>query len=84
MSMGADDYITKPVKYTDLIRAIEVRLQKTEAVISHLSQKLKLTDNEELTIRRAELTGLLETNLRLREESADRTAISQNIKSDSG
>ena len=59
MNMGADDYITKPVKYNDLIRAIEVRLEKKEAVTSHLSQKLRLTEDEETATRRAELTRLL-------------------------
>src|SRR5258708_3396489 len=30
MNLGADDYLTKPVANTDLIRAIEARLRRTE------------------------------------------------------
>jgi two-component system, sensor histidine kinase and response regulator len=40
MSLGADDYLTKPFKAEDVLRAIEVRLQKKEQLVEEV-QKLK-------------------------------------------
>ena len=60
MNLGADDYITKPVKYNDLIRAIEVRLEKKAVITSHLSQLLNVTSDELVSARKAELAHLLE------------------------
>ncbi|MES2558374.1 MAG: response regulator [Bacteroidota bacterium] len=34
MSMGADDYLTKPFENTELLRAVEVRLKKSEIIRS--------------------------------------------------
>lgn len=34
MSMGADDYLTKPFEHTELLRAVEVRLKKNEVLRS--------------------------------------------------
>jgi len=34
MNLGADDYITKPFEETDLLQAIETRLQRSEKLIS--------------------------------------------------
>jgi two-component system, sensor histidine kinase and response regulator len=42
MSLGADDYLTKPFKAEDVLRAIEVRLLKKE----HLVEELKELKND--------------------------------------
>lgn len=41
MSMGADDYISKPFDETDLLTAIENRLRKSEAIKLHFSGELE-------------------------------------------
>lgn len=59
MGLGADDYITKPVSHTDLIKAIEVRLSK----IKKITSELKTTQSEPITddmfIDRENLKSLL-------------------------
>ena len=40
MSLGADDYITKPYKGTELIRAVEIRLEKSRKMKELLTTKL--------------------------------------------
>jgi CRP/FNR family transcriptional regulator, cyclic AMP receptor protein len=44
MQLGADDYITKPFNPTELLHAIEIRLQKHNKVNEQL-QKLVITDS---------------------------------------
>ena len=41
MSLGADDYITKPFDPTDLLNAIEGRLKKAEFINQHISAGVK-------------------------------------------
>jgi DNA-binding response OmpR family regulator/predicted transcriptional regulator len=43
MEMGADDYLTKPFEDTELLKAIEIRLKKHEAM---LKQKSNLLNDE--------------------------------------
>src|SRR5580765_6704025 len=38
MELGADDYITKPFDGIELLKAIEIRLQKAEAIKKHFSE----------------------------------------------
>lgn len=38
MDLGADDYITKPFESTELLRAVEIRLKKSEQLRSELEQ----------------------------------------------
>ncbi len=38
MNLGADDYITKPFKTTELLKAVSVRLKKKENVIHHFEE----------------------------------------------
>jgi CheY-like chemotaxis protein/CRP-like cAMP-binding protein len=44
MSLGADDYITKPFDPTDLLNAIESRLKKMELIRQRVSEGLKGVD----------------------------------------
>ena len=46
MTLGADDYISKPFKMAELLEAVEARLTKTSRLESHYEQKLDtLRDN---------------------------------------
>lgn len=40
MNLGADDYLTKPVKRDELIKAIDVRLKKREQELNELNNKM--------------------------------------------
>lgn len=44
MSLGADDYITKPFNPTDLLNAIEGRLQKADLIRNRISQGIQGVD----------------------------------------
>ena len=46
MQLGADDYITKPFKYNELLNAIQIRLQKHNKICEVQDEKFfKLIDN---------------------------------------
>ncbi len=46
MNLGADDYVTKPFKYVELLKAIEVRLGKRDDLVLDVLVKAKeLADN---------------------------------------
>ncbi|MBD2462664.1 response regulator [Oscillatoria sp. FACHB-1407] len=47
MNLGADDYLTKPFKQTDLLQAIAVRLSKREAIIN-LQEKIEQLEQANL------------------------------------
>lgn len=63
MSMGADDYITKPFTSTDLVEAVENRLRKFEALYGAAAQEANdLRDYLNTTLPhelRTPLTGLI-------------------------
>jgi CheY-like chemotaxis protein len=63
MEMGADDYLTKPFEDTELLKAVEIRLKKHEAV---LKQKSDMLNND---VSFAEVTDWL-AELK---ESSDKT-----------
>ena len=58
MNIGADDYITKPVRYTDLIHAINVRLQKKQLLEEKLAQDIIQTNGGNSTQKQAFLKKL--------------------------
>ncbi|MCW5883980.1 MAG: response regulator [Candidatus Kapabacteria bacterium] len=59
MNLGADDYITKPYKGSELIRAVETRLKKNELMKDSLSNKVDdLIKNISMSMP-GELTGTL-------------------------
>lgn len=45
MELGADDYITKPFDDVELLKVIEIRLQKSEALKSHFSGNVEGVSN---------------------------------------
>lgn len=45
MNLGADDYIFKPFKSADLIKAIETRLDKRKLVMKKIEEKTKDLEN---------------------------------------
>jgi len=53
MNLGADDYLTKPLKIDDLLKAIEVRFKKYEIQTHH---KVKKLASEGTTSERIKLT----------------------------
>lgn len=55
MTMGADDYVTKPFEEMDLLKAIETRLQKSNAL------KQQFTNEAESVNSFLELTGGMDT-----------------------
>ena len=58
MSLGADDYITKPFDFNELLEIIKLRLEKREKILnaSNKSEKSKLEVNQELSNLRSENT----------------------------
>jgi DNA-binding NarL/FixJ family response regulator len=60
MGLGADDYITKPVKYDDLISAINTRLKKKEHLVSSVAQNLVSADVNSITRKKTKLTEMLD------------------------
>lgn len=46
MNLGADDYITKPFDFNDLIPAIETRLNKTKNINNEIQNKINKLSNE--------------------------------------
>ncbi|HEY9633146.1 MAG TPA: response regulator [Coleofasciculaceae cyanobacterium] len=63
MSLGADDYLTKPIKLKELLRAITTRLEKQAAVDRQQTQKLdELRSNITLSLPhelRTPLNGII-------------------------
>lgn len=57
MNMGADDYITKPVKHSDLIKCINTRLQKRNNITEN-SAAAQYTPGE-VTQKKEELTAMM-------------------------
>ena len=60
MALGADDYITKPVKYVDLINAIDIRLKKKESLITSITQNLASSGVNGNAEKKMKLSGMLE------------------------
>lgn len=60
MGMGVDDYITKPVKYEDIVRAIEKRVQKKLALSEEIAHKVMSTISQPNLKRKEELNEKLE------------------------
>ena len=59
MVMGADDYITKPVKYADLIKAIDLRLAKRKSLVNKISSSMESKADNGNNERKAELSRML-------------------------
>jgi len=59
MNHGADDYITKPFKYKELLKAIETRLKKHESFIADTLKNQKLKETDTHSKKAAELTVYL-------------------------
>ncbi len=59
MGMGADDYITKPVKYADLIKAIDLRLAKRKSLVNKISSSMESKADNGNNERKAELSRML-------------------------
>ena len=59
MNLGADDYITKPFRVSELLKAIETRLSKSETVREQAEEKLRLLrENISLSLPHEFLTPL--------------------------
>lgn len=58
MNMGADDYITKPVKYNDLITCINTRLQKRRR-IAESNSSATANESGEVTQKKQELQAMM-------------------------
>src|SRR5690606_16248939 len=48
MELGADDYLTKPFKIRELLRAVEVRLRKKEIINQNIANNNNNRDDEKL------------------------------------
>ncbi len=59
MNIGADDYLTKPVKFADLVKAIELRIGKREALRQHVADQTRQAGTEADQVRREELLAQL-------------------------
>lgn len=59
MNMGADDYITKPVKHQDLIQAVHVRLQKKIDIAEMVLKERESDVREGLNVNKARLKQML-------------------------
>ena len=59
MGIGADDYITKPVKYADLIKAIDMRLAKRKSLVNKISSSIESQPDNGNAERKAELIKML-------------------------
>lgn len=46
MDLGADDYLSKPFRRTELLRAIDARLAKQAALTRHFDSELKLAEEK--------------------------------------
>lgn len=55
MNIGADDYLTKPVKFGDLVKAIELRMGKREALRQQVAGQARSAATEAEQARRDEL-----------------------------
>lgn len=75
MNMGADDYITKPVKHHDLIKAVNVRLQKkndfAETILKDKESYLNENANKNKARLRQMLNALSKAELKVLELLAD-------------
>lgn len=49
MEMGADDYVTKPFTHLDLLKAVEARIQKQDAILEEKEQALDSLRNTIIT-----------------------------------
>lgn len=59
MDLGADDYLSKPFRRTELLRAIDARLAKQAALIRHFDSELKLAEEKlNYALHYDALTGL--------------------------
>jgi DNA-binding NarL/FixJ family response regulator len=60
MGLGADDYITKPVRFSELLKCIEVRISKRETIRSEIRKETLPADSEATSARKAELSAKLQ------------------------
>lgn len=68
MTLGADDYITKPFKLNDILLSINRRLEKSERLTSASEEKLNaLTQNNLVGIFFYQETGFVFSNKKLQE-----------------
>lgn len=59
MDLGADDYLSKPFRRTELLRAIDARLAKQAALTRHFDSELKLAEEKlNYALHYDSLTGL--------------------------
>jgi DNA-binding NarL/FixJ family response regulator len=59
MATGADDYITKPVKYADLIKAIDLRLAKRKSLVNNISNSIESQTENGNSERKSEMIKML-------------------------
>jgi len=71
MGLGADDYLTKPFKRTDLLKAVGTRLAKQEAIQQRFNQELKQAEEKLNHFMRYDSLTNLPNRLMLRERISD-------------
>lgn len=57
MELGADDYITKPFDGIELLKAVEIRLTKSEAIKKHLAKEQNGSDSLHEFIQHVQNSG---------------------------